>query len=366
MATHPSVSRPFPRGRTAKGEEIIILTWRDLEFFSQVHVRGVEYRTYCPIHGSNHERSLAIKTATGFGHCFDCEANVFVAEFNPQMARRLQQRRYNNAFHKQEHPRSPNPSRSKKRHVIHEAQHVVCEKTEEWQQFIELQEHGAWDLGRDAAWNGQAYLEARHIPLEIAHRVGVSYVAPEAAQQYGAWIRPWEDRLLFPLITPGGEVGFMGRLITHWQCCHDAAAHQARLRASGQETWRKTSQPGWFWDPPHLPSSEPVVVVDGPFDRLAVLSAGGFEPGEVIALVGMTFQPAWLSRVSAVLFALNQSQGKEASERFKHHLSWKDGVQVDVCRLPARGSNWSERWRREGADGLELIYADHARLAHGL
>ena len=32
MVAHPHNSRPFPRGRTAHGEEIVILTWRDLEF----------------------------------------------------------------------------------------------------------------------------------------------------------------------------------------------------------------------------------------------------------------------------------------------------------------------------------------------
>ena len=40
MVTRSVVSRPFPRGWTAEGEEVFILTWRDLEFFSQVHVKG--------------------------------------------------------------------------------------------------------------------------------------------------------------------------------------------------------------------------------------------------------------------------------------------------------------------------------------
>ena len=358
MTAHPIVSRPFPRGRTAQGEEIFILTWRDLKFFSQVHVQGEWYRTYCPIHGSDQERSLAIKAATGFGHCFGCEARVFIADFNPQMAARLQRQRYKHA--------SLTPSHQEKPLVVREG-HVLSEKSsKEWLQLCELQAQGAFVLDRDAAWNGQAYLEARHIPLEIARRVGVAYVAPSDAHQHGEWIRPWADRLLFPLLTPGGEIGFIGRLITEWQSCRDAAAHQARLRAKGQDPWRKTGLPGWFWDPQHLPSQDPVVMVDGPFDRLALLAEGHFEPGEVMALAGMTFHPAWLSQVRAILFALNQAQSsKEASERVKHHLAWNGGVRVEVCR-PLHGSNWSERWRREGDDGLELLYAHHALLAHGL
>lgn len=364
MVAHPIVSRPFPRGRNAQGEEIILLTWRDLEFFSQIHVWGEWYRTFCPVHRSGQERSLAIKTTTGFGHCFGCEARVFVSEFDPLLARRLQRQWYQVPH--QGASRLFTTSHKKEPCVVREAQ-VLCEpSTQEWQQLADLQAQGALSLDHETAWNGQAYLEARHISLEVARRVGVTYVASGAAQEYGEWIRPWEDHLLFPLLTPDGEVGFIGRLLTDWQSCCDAAAHQARLRAEKLEPWRKTGRPGWFWDPSHLPSQDPVVLVDGPFDRLALLAAGDFQPGEVIALTGMPFQSAWLARVRAILFALNQAQSsKEASERVKHHLAWNGGVRVEVCRS-LRRSNWSERWRQEGHGGLELLYVHHALLMHGL
>jgi hypothetical protein len=360
MIAHPHVSRPFPRGRTAKGEEVVILTWRDLEFFSQVHVRGDTYRTYCPIHNSDQERCLSIDATTGFGHCFGCEATVFVADFDPQTASRLQQRKSNPALLRQKHSPSSTSSRPQRQRMAPE------KPPEEWQLLSALQAQGALHLDLETAWNAQAYLEARHIPVEIAHRVGVAYVAPEVVDQYGEWLRPWNDRLLFPLLTARGEIGFTGRLLTHWQSCRDASDHQARLRAEGHEPWRKTGVPGWFWDSQQLPHVEPIVVVDGPFDRLAVLAAGGFEPGDVVALVGMTFQPAWLSGVSAILFALNRSQSsKEAVERLKHQLTWNGGVRGDMCRSRG-GNNWSECWRREGEDGLEILYGLHARLAHGL
>lgn len=256
---------------------------------------------------------------------------------------------------------SPTSSHPDTSLILHEQQ------TEEWHLLANLHAQGALRLDCAAAWNAQAYLEARRIPLEVASRIGIAYIAPQAAHEYGAWIRPWEDRLLFPLITPNGEVGFTGRLLTHWQSCGDAASHQARLRAEGHDPWIKTGQPGWFWDPQHLPHSEPIVVVEGPFDRLAVLAAGGFESGEVVALVGTTFQPAWLSHASAVLFALNRPQSsKEAIELLQRQLAWNRSIRGDVCRVPTHGSNWSERWRREGDDGLELLYVDYALLAHGL
>src|SRR2546425_1816459 len=53
--------------------------------------RGEYVRAYCHIHGSDHQRSLSINRATGWGHCFNaaCEAIVLVAEWNPRIAQRL-------------------------------------------------------------------------------------------------------------------------------------------------------------------------------------------------------------------------------------------------------------------------------------
>src|SRR5258707_7053144 len=52
---------------------------------------GEFVRAYCHIHGSDHQRSLSIDKATGWGHCFNasCDATVLVAEWNPVLASRL-------------------------------------------------------------------------------------------------------------------------------------------------------------------------------------------------------------------------------------------------------------------------------------
>src|SRR5436309_8392897 len=52
---------------------------------------GEFVRAYCHIHGSDHQRSLSINKATGWGHCFNatCDATVLVAEWNPTVAERL-------------------------------------------------------------------------------------------------------------------------------------------------------------------------------------------------------------------------------------------------------------------------------------
>src|SRR5438270_9461058 len=57
---------------------------------------GEYVRAYCHIHGSDHQRSLSINKATGWGHCFNatCDATVLVAEWNRPTARRLIQMHY--------------------------------------------------------------------------------------------------------------------------------------------------------------------------------------------------------------------------------------------------------------------------------
>ena len=54
---------------------------------------GERVRAYCHIHGSDHQRSLSINKATGWGHCFNavCGATVLVVEWNRALAKRLLQ-----------------------------------------------------------------------------------------------------------------------------------------------------------------------------------------------------------------------------------------------------------------------------------
>ncbi len=52
---------------------------------------GAQVRAYCHIHGSDHQRSLSITKATGWGHCFNaaCGATVLVVEWNRAAAKHL-------------------------------------------------------------------------------------------------------------------------------------------------------------------------------------------------------------------------------------------------------------------------------------
>src|SRR5579863_5846283 len=73
---------------THQGKRIEIVLESELR---QPVAMGEHVRAYCHIHGSDHQRSLSINKATGWGRCFNaaCEATVLVVEWNRPLAKRL-------------------------------------------------------------------------------------------------------------------------------------------------------------------------------------------------------------------------------------------------------------------------------------
>src|SRR3989442_9439243 len=61
--------------RTSRGKEVYRLSPADL---IETVESGERLRTYCPIHGGNHQRSLSIDRSTGWGFCHCCHATVLV------------------------------------------------------------------------------------------------------------------------------------------------------------------------------------------------------------------------------------------------------------------------------------------------
>src|SRR6516225_6213732 len=60
---------------TRRGNVIHLMSFSDLIEAVQ---RGERLRSYCPIHGSDHQRSLSIDLDTGWGYCHSCHATVLV------------------------------------------------------------------------------------------------------------------------------------------------------------------------------------------------------------------------------------------------------------------------------------------------
>ena len=74
--------------KTQQGKEIEILLQTELDDPIDA---GEHVRAYCHLHGSDHQRSLSIDKASGWGHCFNaaCDATVLVADWNLTLAKQL-------------------------------------------------------------------------------------------------------------------------------------------------------------------------------------------------------------------------------------------------------------------------------------
>src|SRR5579864_3898900 len=138
---------------------------------------GERVRAYCHLHGSDHQRSLSIDKATGWGHCFNaaCEATVLVAEWNPVLANRLLE------THSRRRSPADAPSFScmqQRRSSLRMPVDVrpPARLPPAWQQeevaiLRSLEEQLRAELVH--AQRAQAYLEERKIPLELVLATGV-------------------------------------------------------------------------------------------------------------------------------------------------------------------------------------------------
>ncbi len=356
--------------RTQQGRLIEILLQSEL--CDPVNM-GEYVRAYCHLHGSDHQRSLSINTANGWGHCFNaaCNATVLVAEWNPGVAKRLIHLHYQglspgfSASHQSLRKRPPLASQPM---LIHPAK-----TPQRWQQ-AELVALQSVDEQMRAALaytkRARAYLNERGIPLEVAQMAGVCYLPPallkraELQAQREALSR-WTERILFPLTSPAGK-GYIGRSLWHWQPGMDENAHKSLLDQPGKpRRWIKTKPAGWFGlDLDRLAGC--LILVEGAFDRLALLAAG-FQTTEVVALVGTSLQVDWFPhQVKSVVLALDSDTGGlDAMRRLAEYLV-RSGLCVSLCPplQDGWGKDWSERWRRIGHQSLRPIYEVYTELAH--
>jgi DNA primase len=213
----------------------------------------------------------------------------------------------------------------------------------------------------------QRYLDERGIPPAIALACGVGYLSRSAWEralvpdEQKKLLKRWIGRVIFPLYSPDGQ-GFIGRTLLKWEPGMNEQAHKALLDQPGAPMrWVKTNPAGWFgFDSPAC-LAEWIILVEGGFDRLALLSAG-FPPTSVIALVGTAARPSWLRQlapqVKGVLLALDADKGgKTAMERLSNEFQ-QARLTVSLCPPPHDrwGKDWSERWRRLGPQSMWPLY----------
>jgi len=330
---------------TSRGKAIHCLSLTDL--FDAVE-SGERLRAMCPVHGGDHQRSLSIDRATGWGFCHCCHATVLVESLSSSLVLADKSHALRKRTCGGQHPATTTP---------------------DWQRAEVAALQAALPLMREAlasSWRAQRYLDERGIPLVSASAAGVGYLSPAVWEKISTpetqhLLKRWIGRILFPLASPYGQ-GFIGRTLLRWEPGMDENSHKALLdRPGAAKRWIKTNPAGWFGGEALKHSEGPIIIVEGGFDRLALLSAG--IPAEsVLALVGTAARPSWLRwlapRLMSVVLALDADQGgEEAMARLAGEFQ-QAGLVVSLCRPPRDrwGKDWSERWRRLGPQSVFPLY----------
>jgi 5S rRNA maturation endonuclease (ribonuclease M5) len=361
---------------TRRGNAIHLVSSSDLVGAVQY---GERLRAYCPIHGSDHQRSLSIDLATGWGFCHSCHATVLV----PSMASVIASEQGNSYGQRCAHSGSGGTNTAQWAQPAVRASLVGQVRTTtslpHWQQeevaaltTMTLMMHEALASSQRV----QRYFVERNLPHTLALATGVGYLSRTAweeapvSQEQQQLLKRWVGRIIFPLGSPGGQ-GFIGRTLLKWEPGMNENAHKALLDQPGApRRWIKTNPAGWFgFDEPAC-LAEWVVLVEGGFDRLALLAAG-LPANAVIALVGTAARPSWLARlapqVKRVLVALDSDNGGAvAMERLTGEFR-QAGYMVTQCP-PSQdqwGKDWSERFRRLGPQSLWPLYDAYAH-AHAV
>jgi hypothetical protein len=337
---------------TNAGKIIYILSFGELPDY-QEHRKGI--RAFCPVHGSDHQRSLSITTNgewAGWGRCFKCDARVILREEASSLpAQRV--------LAKAGYARRNMLPRPVKRQIPSHVSTSHRSSAPSWQE-----QEGA--ILRSLApslrlaladWLPGLYLEARMIPMETAQMEGVGFCSQQFLRGQPRFMQRWADRLIFPLRSPDGN-GYIGRSLWGWRIGMDENEHKTLLEQDdhGPRRWIKTSPAGLFCTPPV--DWEPcVILVEGSFDRLALLAAG-VKRAHVVALVGTTLDPDWIpEQVQVVILALDgDAAGQEATQRLVSLLEAR-GIRVMMCVPPQdhRGKDWSERYRLYGQRGVQPV-----------
>jgi DNA primase len=319
---------------------------------------GGKLRAYCPVHGGDHQRSLEIRLEDdgpfkkGYGFCHNCKATVFVVEMDPRRAAYIEREQ-----------RGDGRSSLKKIDLFRPRSRGAS-TPDQWQQKERSLLTGLYTRMCTAlvqSERAQAYLRERAIPLEIAQTAGVVYLPPSALrspdlQALRGLVEKWVDRLIFPLWAADGRRGYAGRSLRLWKPGMDENEHKYLVeefdKQAGRDErkkirrWRKTNPAGYF-GVGSKSLSACIIVVEGAFDRLALLAAGLDSP-DVIALVGTALQAEVLSlQVQAVVLALDGDEpGQKAAQKLRGELQ-AAGLAVRLCAVPqdGQGKDWSERWR---------------------
>jgi hypothetical protein len=201
----------------------------------------------------------------------------------------------------------------------------------------------------------RAYLAQRAIPFDVAVSLGLGYIPPLADIKRTPELEKfskWCDRIIFPLLTPDGQHGFIGRALAYWVLGMDENEHKEILKVHHINRYEKTNPAGYFHWQITQEDIDTLSLVEGPFDALACVAAGIHN---VAAMVGTAInaEDIPLHIESVILSADADLAGQVAAKRLGKALKRK-GIDVAICK-PDRGNDWSEAYRLHGGEGLVAL-----------
>jgi DNA primase len=254
-------------------------------------------RYFCPIHGSDRQRSFQLNPETGHFKCFACGRWGYLKDHISSVNR--------SSFCSS--PSSPYTS----------------------SQLMRILKHMQVRVRPGSA--PARYLAERGIPLSLARQFQVGY-AP-----YGAWphwkngrpVRQWKaGRIVFPHLNPSGKIiNLYGRAIGH-----SVPKHLRHANLPG---------PKGVFNAPALQKTS-VYVCEGVFDALSLLSAGYSNVCALFGTYGLQWE--WV-QAQTLIFCFDLDEGMKAAVALAQEAR-KRGKEVFFLRPEVYGgySDLNEMW----------------------
>lgn len=256
-------------------------------------------RYFCPLHGSDRQRSFQLNPETGHFKCFACGRWGYLKDQSPPIGRP--------SFRS----RAPSPYRPSQLDRILKQMQVRVRP------------------GSAPA----RYLAERGIPLSLAQRFRVGY-APNGAWPHwknGRPVRQWhEGRIVFPHLNPSGDViNLYGRAIGH-----SVPKHLRHANLPG---------PKGVFNAPALRQPS-VFICEGVFDALSLLAAGYTNACALFGTYGLPWD--WVEARTVVL-CLDPDGGQKAAMALAEEAR-RHGKEVLFLRPKAYGgyADLNDMWVR--------------------
>jgi DNA primase len=252
-----------PELEAGAGCENLTLSEFELECCWPIRTQdGQRLRAFCPFHGSDHQRSLAVIIETGRFHCFACGAWGYME------SARKQWRKERSCFVK---------PRSYRRTRVESPRTDLVEPLRNYQEALP-----------DGI--GEAYLRSRGIDLALAQKYGLGYAAS------GRWIHQSRDWRSGRIVVP--HTDSCGRLVSLY-------GRAVGSNDSVPKEFRHDHLPGGkgYFNAVAMRWSDSLFITEGPFDALSLIATGHVCAVAIFGVCGWRWD--WARHATTLIFALD-------------------------------------------------------------